>query len=132
MGLDEGNSTVHINFQQVLVPLNYDSEENQNLTYEQIEQKPEANNVYVVNPNDRIKKGYYSVSLISACRQYVYDIAIKNNIARLHEIGLDFRKKGNILDFSMGFRHCLVVTEYDDEHENENEDHDKNNNEKKL
>lgn len=113
MGLDELNNTVSMSFQQVLNPLNYES--GQNLTEDELSKQKEAQEPFRLVGGERLKKGYFSVALISSCSQKVYDVTLKNGVARLHEIGMDFRKEGKIKDFSMGYRHCMVITETSDE-----------------
>jgi hypothetical protein len=113
MGLDEVNNTVSMAFQQVLNPFNY-SNTNNNLSEEELSNQKESQEPYKLTGGEQLKKGYFSVAMISSCRQQIFDIALKNGVPRLHEIGLDFRKEGKIKDFSMGFRHCLVITETDD------------------
>lgn len=110
MGLDEVNNTVSTTFQQVLNPLDYSNTTN-NLSEEELSNQKEAQEPYKLSGGEQLKKGYFSVAMISSCRQQIFDIALKNGVPRLHEIGLDYRKEGKIKDFSMGFRHCLVITE---------------------
>jgi hypothetical protein len=111
MGLDEVNNTVSMSFQQVLNPFNYGNGLNNNVSEEELSNQKEAQEPYRLTGGEQLKKGYFSVAMISSCQQQIFDIALKNGVPRLHEIGLDYRKEGKIKDFSMGFRHCLVITE---------------------
>jgi hypothetical protein len=110
MGVDEQTSSVTMTFQQVLVPFEYEDPNYKNLTNEQLHALPEFSKPFVVSPGATVKKGYYSVAVISACRERVYEVAIKNSIARLYEVELNPRAEGKIVDFSTGFRHSLIVT----------------------
>jgi hypothetical protein len=118
MGLDEINNTVSMNFQQVLKPFNYDiggpQGQSKGLSEEELLKQEQASEPYLLTGDEQLKKGYFSVAMISSCQRLVFDIALKKGVARLHEIGLDYRKEGKIIDFSMGFRHCLVITETED------------------
>jgi hypothetical protein len=118
MGLDEMNDTVSMNFQQVLKPLRYDTNGGASPSEEELSKQEQAQEPYILTGGEKLKKGYFSVAMISSCRQLVFDIALKNGVARLHEIGLDYRREGKIIDFSMGFRHCLVITETEEDEGN--------------
>jgi hypothetical protein len=104
IGVDEINQDVSLEFQPVYEALTFPEE---CYTEEELDQLPK---VAFSATGCVVKKGYHAVSVISACRQVVYDVTLQRGTARLYEVILEPRAEGNITDYSAGFRHCLMLT----------------------
>lgn len=105
MGVDEANRNVSLDFQPVYAALEYTQG---TYTMEELEALPRD---LFSSKGCVVKKGYHAVSVISPCKTKVYDISLQHGVARLFEVVLEPREKGQILDYSAGFRHTLLVTE---------------------
>ncbi len=102
--MDEINQKVSLEFTPVYESVTF---QEKSYTEDELADLPKV----IFNSADcKIKKGYHSVSVISACRKKVYDITLQRSIARLYEVILDPKKDGKIVDYSAGFRHCLLLT----------------------
>jgi hypothetical protein len=104
IGVDEINQVVSLEFQPVYEALSFQEE---TYTEEELDLLPK---VEFSSKGCVIKKGYHAVSVISACKQIVYDITLQRGTARLYEVILEPRAEGDINDYSAGFRHCLMLT----------------------
>ena len=115
IGVDEINQEVSLEFQPVFEALLFEEE---SYTEAALDTLPK---VAFSATNCVLKKGYHAVSVISACRQKVYDVTLQRGTARLFEVILDPRADvhpeeeagpagRDIVDYSAGFRHCLMLT----------------------
>ena len=104
IGVDEIVQDVSLEFQPVYESLTFREE---SYTVEELDQLPK---VPFCAKGCVVKKGYHAVSVISACKQFVYDVTLQRGTARLFEVILDPREEGDIVDYSAGFRHCLMLT----------------------
>ncbi len=95
LGLDETTSNIISEFIPVLQPIEDSSAP-----------KPFSSKGCIV------RKGYYTPSVISACRQFAYDVVISNGTASLVEVILNPGKiNGLLMDISSGFRHTLILVD---------------------
>lgn len=104
IGVDEINQDISPDFLPVYEPLMY---QEKSYTEEELNSLPK---VPFSAKGCVLKKGYHAVSVISACQQRVYDVTLQRGTARLYEVILEPREEGKIVDYSAGFRHCMMLT----------------------